>query len=105
MRNSEKSSSEFEEFIKPLSAMSVIVYERNGYSKIAQLKSNYKENLQTNNNAANEIGLIIKNCIKEVIKTLSAEYRAKLKKIYSDDGIVCYIEYIIKQEITNQLGQ
>lgn len=99
-----KSPSEFDEFLAPLYLICDITYQKYGLGKVLELKNNYKESVQKNPDAVELLKNIIKSCIKEVIQSLALEYRNKLKKIYSDDGIINLIDYIIKDEMQNNLG-
>lgn len=95
---------EFETFISPLHVISNVVYQRFGQSQVTQLKKNYQDSIHTNEDALSFLKKIIKECIQYVLRSLSKDYREKLKQIYSDDGMLYLIEYIIKNKINDQLA-
>ena len=97
-------SSEFDEFLAPLYLICNITYQKVGLGKVLQLKNDYKEDVQKNQEALENLKSIIKLCIKEVIQSLALNYRNKLKQIYSDDGIITLIDYTIKQEMQDSLS-
>lgn len=96
-------SQSFNNFLAPLNLICKVTYEETGRAKVSLLKENYKETVSTNKDAIIKISLIIKDCIKDAIKALAPSYRNKLKQIYTDDGIITYLDYIFKQLMTEQL--
>ena len=97
-------TTEFDNFISPLILISNIVYERSGLYKILELKKLYKDTIQKNPEAISNLKNIVKDCIKEVIQSLALPYRQKLKQIYTDDGLIWLIDYLIKKEVQKSLN-
>lgn len=96
---------EFDVFISPLYVISNVVYLRFGQSQVSLLKKNYQDAVHTNGDSVSLLKKIIKECIQQVLRSLSKEYREKIKEIYSDDGFLYLIEYIIKSKINDQLAE
>lgn len=96
---------EFETFISPLHVISNVIYLRFGQSQVSQLKKNYQDSVHTNADSVAFLKKIIKECIQQVLRSLSKDYREKIKEIYSDDGLLYLIEYIIKEKINDQLAE
>lgn len=98
-------TNEFENFLSPLVLMSNIVFLRSGLSRVLKLKHDYQDSLQKNPDAITSLNSITKDCIKEVIQSLSTTYRNKLKQIYSDNGLILLIDHLIKDEMSNSLDK
>lgn len=95
----------FENFLAPINLICDVVYDDSIKSEVSRIKELYKTDILKNPNSISEINEIIKAGIKQVIVTLSSKYREKLKQIYSDDGIILYIHYILKTAVTEQLSE
>lgn len=100
-----QTTNDFETFISPLHIISNVIYQRIGQSQVAQLKKNYQDAVHTNADAVALLKKIIKDCIQKTLQSLSKQYREKIKQIYSDDGLLYLIEYIVKDKINTQLAE
>ena len=100
-----QTENDFETFISPLHVISNVVYQRIGQSQVSLLKKNYQDAIHTNNDSIELLKKIIKDCMQKILQSLSKPYREKIKQIYSDDGLLYLIEYIVKTKVNEQLAE
>lgn len=94
----------FEQLIQPLDIMIDIVYNKYCALSLSKLVSDYKETVRTNKNAADILQKIIADGVKSVLSSLSRTYLKKISNIYSNDGLIYYIDFKLKEIINQQLS-
>lgn len=95
--------SHFDQLIQPLNIMIEIVFTKYCAAAVAKLKENYKDSVKNNNTSIDQIKEILTNGNKIVLQSISPTYLTKLKNVYSEDGIIFYIESGLKQLIDRQI--
>ena len=97
-------STPFDQLIQPLDIMIEIVYNKYCLSSLMKLVSDYKETVRSNKNATDLLQKIIADGVKSVLSSLSRTYLKKINNIYSNDGVIYYIDYKLKEIINQQLS-
>lgn len=87
----------YEEVIKPLDEVIVIIFEQSLAKELLSIQKAYKKDLNTNENASQEINKQLNFAMKNVLKSLSKSYRKKLKMFFSRDGLILYVHSRLKQ--------
>ena len=97
-------STPFDQLIQPLDIMIEIVYNKYCSAPLMKLVADYKETVRSNKHAAELLQKIIADGIKSVLSSLSRTYLKKINNIYSNDGLIYYIDYKLKEIINQHLA-
>lgn len=82
---------EFEEYMIPLDIAITMVFKRELEKDIPEHFSKYGRDCLSNPNSLIELNDMLKAHVAKVLSLIAKDYRKRLRKVYTDDGIIYYI--------------